>query len=111
MSIDETLSVRNWLKDARMLYEAECMTTLQCKSISAELTQKVLNLASRITSPIREVLIQTQIIEKEFDNLKRQVKENVNTFHNLRSNIFLGLGFSEVPSNCIQIVQLFQLTA
>lgn len=59
-----------------MLYEAECMTTLQCKSISAELTQKVLNLAARITSPIREVLIQWHTIEKEFANLKRQVLFN-----------------------------------
>lgn len=71
MSREENPSVRNWLENVRMLYEAECMTTLQCKSISAELTQKVLNLAARITSPIRAVLTQSHVIEKEFDNLKR----------------------------------------
>lgn len=67
------------MQEARQLYEPECMTTLQCKSISAELAEKVSHLAAVATSTLRELLNHIQMIEAEFDNLKKYV--NYSKYH------------------------------
>lgn len=59
-----------WLKTIRQIYEPECMTTLQCKSIAAELLDKVNEMASKLTINLREILCQSNMIECEFNNLK-----------------------------------------
>ncbi|KAI4459900.1 inscuteable [Holotrichia oblita] len=73
-NVEDGTALKRWMQEARQLYEPECMTTLQCKSISAELAEKVSHLAAVATSTLRELLNHIQMIEAEFDNLKNQKK-------------------------------------
>lgn len=47
------------------------MTTLQCKSVATELNQKVLFLASKVAGPMKDMLLEMETIETEFEKLKR----------------------------------------
>ncbi|KRT81992.1 hypothetical protein AMK59_6107 [Oryctes borbonicus] len=73
-NVEDGTALKRWMQEARQLYESECMTTLQCKSISAELAEKVSHLAAVATSTLRELLNHIQMIETEFNNLKNQKK-------------------------------------
>ncbi|KAK4881524.1 hypothetical protein RN001_004843 [Aquatica leii] len=68
----QPLSVQKWLQEARDLYEPECTTALQCKSIAAELNQKVALLAARLTTTLRKILADSEMILVEFNNIKDQ---------------------------------------
>lgn len=68
---EENGAVRKWSQDMRFLYESECMTALQCKSIAAELHQKVLTLAAKLSSTVRNNLADLELLEKEFQNLQK----------------------------------------
>ncbi|XP_074034069.1 protein inscuteable homolog [Leptinotarsa decemlineata] len=65
----DNAAVEKWMKEARQTYEQECMTTLQCKSIAAELNQKVAHLATSFTASIRAVISHSRCIEMEYQNL------------------------------------------
>lgn len=69
--VEDGTALKRWMQEARQLYESECMTTLQCKSILAELAEKVSHLAAVATSTLRELLSHIRMIEGEFENLKR----------------------------------------
>lgn len=72
LNIDkEPASVQRWLQEVRNLYEPECMTALQCKSIAAELTQKVAFIATRMTAALRKILVDSELIITEFANVKQ----------------------------------------
>lgn len=62
-------SVQKWLEEIKYMYEQECMTTLQSKSIAAELNHKVSNFASSITAKIRNIVYSSRCIEREYENL------------------------------------------
>lgn len=68
---EENGAVRKWSQDMRFIYESECMTALQCKSIAAELNQKVLTLATKLSSSVRHCLADLESLEKEFQNLQK----------------------------------------
>ncbi|XP_031358874.1 protein inscuteable homolog isoform X1 [Photinus pyralis] len=68
----EAPPVRKWLQETKYLYETECTATLQCKSIAAELNQKVALLATSLTSRLRKVLSDSETILSEFNNIKTQ---------------------------------------
>ncbi|KAF5286332.1 hypothetical protein FQA39_LY04230 [Lamprigera yunnana] len=68
----EPPSVNKWLHEIKDLYEPECTTALQCKSIAAELNQKVALLAARLTTNLRNILSDSEIILTEFNNIKFQ---------------------------------------
>lgn len=59
-----------WLKTIRQTYDPECMTALQCKSIAAELQEKVNEIASTLTFQLRDILAQSHLIECEFSNIQ-----------------------------------------
>lgn len=61
-------AARKWLEEMHELYEPECMTTLQCKSLAGDLLQKTGYLASKITADLKQVLVDSEIIKREFDN-------------------------------------------
>ncbi|KAK5649552.1 hypothetical protein RI129_000581 [Pyrocoelia pectoralis] len=68
----EAPPVTRWLQETKDLYEPECTAALQCKSIAAELNQKVALLATKLTSSLRKVLSDSETILSEFDNIKTQ---------------------------------------
>lgn len=55
------------------MYDQECMTTLQCKSIAAELNQKVSTHAAVITTNIRSIISHSKCIEREYETLNGYV--------------------------------------
>lgn len=59
-----------WLNEVDQLYEPECMTTLQCKSIANDLARQVAEMAENLTNPIRNMLAHSRIIIKEFNKIK-----------------------------------------
>lgn len=61
--------VKKWIEDIKEQYDQECMTTLQCKSIMADLNQKVSNLAALLTTTIRQIISHARCIEGEYENL------------------------------------------
>nr|XP_022908020.1 protein inscuteable homolog [Onthophagus taurus] len=67
-------SCKLWQDEIRYLYDAECMTTLQSKSIAADLNEKVSFLASVATCHLTNLLRDIKMIESEFENLKSQPK-------------------------------------
>lgn len=69
-SDEDRTALDMWLKTIRQLYDSECMTTLQCKSIAAELQEKVNLVASKYTNKLREILTQSNFIEREFSNIQ-----------------------------------------
>lgn len=68
----DNASVLTWSKEIRKNFEAECMTTLQSKSITAELNEKIDHLANSITSDIRTIIAHSASIETEYQNLNRE---------------------------------------
>lgn len=65
------LCVNYWLKELVGVYDPECMSTLQCKSIIGELMEKVNHLASDITGTVRDLLGYFKLVEEEFGNIKK----------------------------------------
>nr|CAH7744602.1 unnamed protein product [Callosobruchus chinensis] len=62
-------AVKMWLNDARQSFEQECTTTLQCKSVTAELNQKVFHLAACCSTIVRAMLCDSRRIEMEYEKL------------------------------------------
>lgn len=59
-----------WLQTIRHVYDAECMTTLQCKSIALELAEKVDLIASKLIITLRAIIQHARLIEQEFTNIE-----------------------------------------
>lgn len=64
-------AVQMWMDQIRHNYEQECMTTLQCKSIVADLNSKVQQMAAEMVVEIRDVLGKSKAIVGEYLNLNR----------------------------------------
>lgn len=62
-------AVQKWIQEIKFQSDQECMTTLQCKSIMADLYQKVSNLAALLTTTIRQIVLHARCIEREYENL------------------------------------------
>lgn len=60
-----------WLKTIRQMYDPECMTALQCKSIAGDLQEKVNLIALQYTDKLREIIGQSRLIEREVINLHK----------------------------------------
>lgn len=68
---ESNCSVGQWLRDLAVLYEPECTTTLQSKSLVAEIGRKVSNMTEFSTVKVREVQERTRIIVSELAKLCR----------------------------------------
>ncbi|XP_050303501.1 protein inscuteable homolog isoform X2 [Anthonomus grandis grandis] len=62
-------AVMRWLEEARLNGEQECMTSLQFKSISGELGQRVGHLAACATTILRGLLSHSRCIEMDYRSL------------------------------------------
>lgn len=62
--------VKCWLNEVEQLYEPECMTTLQSKSIANDLARQVTQIADNLTMPIKDMLHHSRIILVEFNKIK-----------------------------------------
>ncbi|XP_049766335.1 protein inscuteable homolog [Schistocerca cancellata] len=70
----KNLAVHCWLKDLAGVYEPECTTTLQSKSLSAEITKKVENMAEVLShAKFRHLQQQTTLISTELSKFRRQL--------------------------------------
>nr|CAD7264000.1 unnamed protein product [Timema shepardi] len=65
--------VRRWLGELRVLYETECMNTLQSKSVAVDLNKQVTAMAATTTDTIRMLQDRTRLISVEFSKLCRQL--------------------------------------
>nr|CAD7461562.1 unnamed protein product [Timema tahoe] len=65
--------VQHWLGDLRVLYETECMNTLQSKSVAVDLNKQVTAMAATTTDTIRMLQDRTRLISVEFSKLCRQL--------------------------------------
>ncbi|XP_017783629.1 PREDICTED: protein inscuteable homolog [Nicrophorus vespilloides] len=73
-SVEEGTALKKWMDDMRRMYEPECMITLQTKSIAGDLADRVSQIASNLTYPLRQLIHYNGLVEKEFDSLKNQKK-------------------------------------
>ncbi|XP_065169411.1 protein inscuteable homolog isoform X2 [Atheta coriaria] len=63
-TIEERSALDCWIRQQKHNYEPECMTTLQCKSIAAELNTQVNNQAVKTSSVLRNIIqINADIVE------------------------------------------------
>lgn len=69
-TVEQHKAMQHWLEETRLLYEAECTTALQTKSIFAELQEKVNGMASTLTFSLRDLLHKSTIIHRQFDFIK-----------------------------------------
>lgn len=63
--------VRQWFEELKTLYEPECMTTLQSKSLTADLNRQVTVMTAITTEAVRSLQHRTKIISSEFTKLYR----------------------------------------
>ncbi|XP_030747717.1 protein inscuteable homolog isoform X2 [Sitophilus oryzae] len=80
-------AVLRWLQEARYSIEQECTTMLQCKSIAAELGEKVSHLAACATTILRGLLSEARCIEQDYRNLKTDTQPLISSIQNLARNI------------------------
>lgn len=64
-------AVKLWLQELKPKYDPECMISLQCKSIAAELNEKVAYMANTLTAKFREMLQLSNHIESQWRILNR----------------------------------------
>ncbi|KAJ8930514.1 hypothetical protein NQ314_016676 [Rhamnusium bicolor] len=105
-------AVQRWLDEARQIYEQECMTTLQCKSIAGELNQKVIHLAACSTTIIRGLLSHSRCIEMEYQNLNSETKHIEPLVQSLAGNIidFLKTHMREISSKILKLCDDIRLS-
>uniref|UniRef100_A0AAR5PQT4 Protein inscuteable homologue C-terminal domain-containing protein n=3 Tax=Dendroctonus ponderosae TaxID=77166 RepID=A0AAR5PQT4_DENPD len=80
-------AVLRWLEDARLSLEQECTISLQCKSISAELNQKVSHLAACATTILRGLLSHSRCIEMDYRSLNSETAQINPLIQSLTGNI------------------------
>ncbi|XP_039295367.1 uncharacterized protein LOC111052039 [Nilaparvata lugens] len=61
--------LNQWLKELKFMCDPECMTTLQSKSLSADLSQQITVMAAVTTEAVRILQQQTKLISAEFSKL------------------------------------------
>jgi hypothetical protein len=83
----ENEAVQTWMNEIRHLYQQECMTTLQSKSIAGELNQKVAHMATYTTTNIKNILSRSECIEREYKNLNSEKKHLGPLAQSLAGNI------------------------
>ncbi|KAJ9586996.1 hypothetical protein L9F63_019414, partial [Diploptera punctata] len=66
--------VEQWLGELASLYEPECMTTLQSKSLAVDLSHQVAVMAATATDTVRVLQESTKIISTEFAKLCQQLE-------------------------------------
>ncbi|KAJ3664634.1 hypothetical protein Zmor_000187 [Zophobas morio] len=67
-------AVQKWMHEIRHQYDQECMTTLQAKSIAADLHQKVANMATYTTTNIKNIISHSECLQEEFKTLNSEKK-------------------------------------
>lgn len=72
-SLEGDPPLNQWLKELKFMCDPECMTTLQSKSLSADLGQQMTVMAAVTTEAVRTLQKQTKLISTEFSKLYRQV--------------------------------------
>lgn len=75
--IDVPLPVQQWCRELRCVYEPECCTTLQSKSLTADLSRQVTVMAATTTEAVCSLQHRTRAISAEFTKLYRSVSSNV----------------------------------
>ncbi|CAG9766692.1 unnamed protein product [Ceutorhynchus assimilis] len=98
-------AVMRWLEEARLSIEQECTTMLQCKSIAAELSQRVSHLAACGTTILRGLLSHSRCIEMDYKNLNSDSKHISPLVQSLAGNIldFLKTHTSQVSSQNLRL--------
>ncbi|XP_066142000.1 protein inscuteable homolog isoform X1 [Euwallacea fornicatus] len=98
-------AVLRWLEEARESLEQECTTTLQCKSIAAELAQKVSHLAACSTTILRGLLSHCRCIEMDYKHLNSETNQRQFLIQSLAGSImdFLRIHCSEVNSKSLKL--------
>ncbi|XP_054262354.1 protein inscuteable homolog [Macrosteles quadrilineatus] len=67
--------VQQWCRELRLLCEPECTTTLQSKSLTADLSRQVTLMAATTTEAVRTLQQRTRTISHEFTKLYRRVEQ------------------------------------
>ncbi|KAG8261869.1 protein inscuteable homolog isoform X2 [Homalodisca vitripennis] len=67
--------VQQWCRELRCVCEPECMTTLQSKSLTADLSRQVTLMAATTTEAVRTLQNRTRLISTEFTKLYRKVEQ------------------------------------
>ncbi|KAJ8921521.1 hypothetical protein NQ315_003139 [Exocentrus adspersus] len=99
-------AVQMWLDEARLNYEQECMTTLQCKSIAGELNLKVTHLASLHTATLRAIVSHARCIDMEYRKLNSEKKHIEPLIQSLTGNIIDFLKTYKTSSVSTDILKL-----
>ncbi|KAF7273345.1 spindle orientation adaptor protein inscuteable isoform X2 [Rhynchophorus ferrugineus] len=94
-----------WLEEAKLSIEQECMTMLQCKSIAAELSQKVNHFAACSTNMLRGLLSHARCIEMDYKNLNCESSQVNPLVQSLAGNIldFFKTHANQVTSKVIKL--------
>ncbi|PSN45369.1 hypothetical protein C0J52_07538 [Blattella germanica] len=66
--------VQQWLGELSTLYEPECMTTLQSKSLAIDLSHQVALMAATATDTVKMLQDSTKLISTEFTKLCQQLE-------------------------------------
>ncbi|KAK9884619.1 hypothetical protein WA026_007459 [Henosepilachna vigintioctopunctata] len=72
-----------WFHESRYRYDPECMISLQCKSIAAELNEKVSFLANSLTNKLKEILLHSNHIEAEWQKINSEENSTISDTENL----------------------------
>ncbi|XP_069679200.1 protein inscuteable homolog [Periplaneta americana] len=70
----ERSPVQQWLGELAALYEPECMTTLQSKSLAVDLSHQVAVMAAAATETVKTLQESTKLISTEFAKLCQQLE-------------------------------------
>ncbi|CAH1980698.1 unnamed protein product [Acanthoscelides obtectus] len=104
-------AVKMWLNDARQSFEQECTTTLQCKSVTAELNQKVYHLAACCSTIVRAMLCDARRIEIEYEKLNGETVHIESLVQSLTGNIleFVKTHRNKLPAAIAQLADKIRL--
>lgn len=68
--------VAKWLEELSKLYEAECMITLQSKSLAADLSRQVAESATQATVTLKSLFGHCKLIYSDFHTILKQLSDD-----------------------------------